>query len=109
MNELPELTTEQLEKYPVELRNVVRRHGEEMFNFAVVVAGTNQAIDKLLKVGDRFMKLREPSVIILNNMSTLCEVILKLNGWDMGKVTECIQDIGRAQALTAGRPTQLLH
>lgn len=106
---MDEPTQDQLEKYPPELWPVAKRHGVELLNFALVVAGTNRAVDVLIGLGQRFVAAREPSIIILNNLSTLCEDILKSHGWDMDKVTECISDVGRAQSLTAARPKILLH
>lgn len=104
-----EPTQEQLDKYPEELRPVAKRHGIELLNFALVVAGTNQAVDQLLHLGERFVAARAPGMVILNNMQTLCEDILKSHEWSMDSVIECIQDVGRAQSLVAGRPKLLLH
>ena len=106
---MDDLTQEQLDKFPPELHTVARRHGLELLEFALVVAGTNRAIDTMLGMGERFVQLRAPSMVVLNNISTLCELVLAGKGWTMDQVTECIQDVGRAQELTAGRPTNLLH
>lgn len=106
----PELSREQLEKFPPELRTVAQRYGPEMVTFCIVVAGTNQAIDKMLSFGERFDALGPPAMVVLDNMSTLCQVILGMKGWNMDQVTECIQDIGRARSLVAGRPgNRLIH
>lgn len=105
----PELSREQLEAFPPELRTVAQRHGPEMLQFCMVVAGTNKAIDQMLGFGERFDALGPPSMVVLDNMSTLCNVILMMKGWSMDQVTECIQDIGRAQSLVAHRPNRLIH
>lgn len=104
-----EPTVEQLEKYPEELRPVAKRHGIELLNFALVVAGTNRAVDQLIALGERFQAARAPSMVLLQNMSTMCEDIMKSHGWDMDVVTEVMQDVGRAQSLSPGRPKILLH
>lgn len=104
-----EPTVEELELFPPELRPIAKRHGVALLNFALVVAGTNRAVDKLLHLGERFVAAREPGLVVLNNMQTLCEDILKSHEWKMDQVIECIQDVGRAQDLTAARPKILLH
>lgn len=104
-----ELSREQLEAFPPELRTVAQRYGPEMLQFCIVVAGTNRAIDQMLGFGERFDALKLPSVVVLDNMSTLCNVILVMKGWSMDQVTECIQDIGRAQAMVAHIPNRIIH
>lgn len=105
----PELSREQLEAFPPELRTVAQRHGPEMLQFCLVVAGTNRAIDQMLSFGNRFDALGPPSVVVLDNVSVLCNTILVMKGWSMDQVTECIQDIGRAQALVAHIPNRIIH
>lgn len=104
-----DLTQEQLDKYPSELWPVAKRHGIPLLEFALVVAGTNRAIDELLRLGERFVAAKGPSLVVLNNLQTLCEDVLDHHGWKMDDVIECIQDVGRAQDLTAARPKILLH
>lgn len=104
-----ELSREQLESFPPELRTVAQRYGVEMLNFCIVVAGTNRAIDQMLGFGERFDALGPPSMVVLDNMSTLCNVILMMKGWQMDQVVECIGDIGRAQALVAHIPKRIVH
>ena len=104
-----ELSQDQLDKYPAELRTVVQRHGPDLMTFCMVVAGTNRAVDQMLGFGERFSALQTPAMVILDNMSTMCEVILRMRGWSMDQVTECITDIGRAQSLATGVPKLLLN
>lgn len=104
-----ELSPEQLDKYPAELRSVVQRHGPAMLEFCLCVAGTNRAVDQMLGFGQRFAAMQAPAMVVLDNMSTMCNVILRLKGWSMDQVTECIGDIGRAQAIAAGTPGSLLN
>lgn len=104
-----ELSRDELEKFPPELRTIAQRFGPELLQFCLTVAGTNRAVDAMLALGERFVAAREPGLVLLNNMATLCELILEAKGWDMDQVTECIQDIGRVQAISACRPKILLN
>lgn len=106
---MDDVSQEQLDKYPPELWPVAKRHGIPLLEFALVVAGTNRAVDQLLNLGERFVAAKAPSLIVLNNLQILCEEILTNHGWKMDNVIECIQDVGRAQSLTAARPKILLH
>lgn len=104
-----ELSADQLDKYPPELRTVVQRHGPALLEFCLCVAGTNRAVDQIIGFGQRFHAMQAPAMIVLDNMSTMCNVILRLSGWSMEQVTECIGDIGIAQAIATGTPGILLN
>lgn len=88
-----------LDKFPEQLRPVVLRHGLELMNFCMVLAGTNAAIDEVLALGERFHAARTPGKVLMVNLTTLYEEILKYKGWRLERVIECTQDIGRAQSL----------
>lgn len=102
------VSDEELENYAPELRSVVQRHGPELFKFASIVAGTNAAVDEVIALGERYVKLRGPGVVLTNNLSALCQDILDLHNWNMDQVIECMNDIGRAHQL-AERPKIILH
>lgn len=98
--EMPsQITSEELEKFPEVMRPVVQRWGKEMFQFAGQVAGTNTAIDYMLASSERFVKLRTPTLVIMNNFSALIDEVISARGWEMQHFLECIGDIGRAEQL----------
>lgn len=98
--EMPsQITSEELEKFAPEMRPVVQRWGKDMFQFAGQVAGTNSAIDYMLASAERFVKLRTPTLVIMNNFSSLIDEVIRARGWEMPDFLECIGDIGRAEQL----------
>lgn len=106
---VPEITEQQLSKYPPQLHTVIRRWGLPMFEFAVTVSGTNIALDQLNEVADRFIKFQVPCTILLNNMTNFCQWLLEAKGWTFEQMQECISDIGRANELAPPPPKIVLH
>lgn len=98
----PTATSQQLEDFSdlrPELQGIAKRHGRDMMDFSMRLAGANSSLDWLLVYSQTHGKVKPQAAVLLDSLGWMCQQLAAARGWDWDKVMECLQDIGRASKL----------
>lgn len=101
----------QLRRYPEPMRELVLKHGVQLYGFAFIVATSNSAINQWMKVAHNLRHLRQPTQVILDNFEHLFAALCGLHEWDFKKdVLPLVLEIQQrsSRAVAQQRPSLIL-
>lgn len=82
-----------------ELKPIAARHGRDVLDFAIRLAGANTSLDWLLIYSQTHSKVGPQAAVLLDSLGWFVQQLALAKGWDWDKVMECMQDISRASKL----------